>query len=1345
MNLFEDWDATEKRTQQQQLQQQQRSQPRFSAAGKQQQQQQQPTRTQQQQQQQRRGAQQQPKPQLSPPSRDGPDLAQKSRAQGGRGLLSSVWGQSPEPARPATAEPAGAAGARSSATAAGSGSSSTMNPFAGGSTSLNPFAPSPSSSSSNPFVGGGGGGTAGRGGSSNPFASADGTSNQLVPLEQRGDPPIFSLQRLDFRTASSSSSTASWSILAVAVGNGTLAMATSDCCVIRWNADRGGRPDEVEISKRQEDTIHKIFLDPTGNHLLVCLHGGETYYLHSGTTRPKRLLKWTGVVVEAVAFDAKRCTEGSTKGFVIGTRSGDLYESSLESNGKERPFSLVYSLSRRQPRAGDGGGGGGGGGRGGGGGGGGIGGLGGGASGGGGGGDGGVVAALYLESMSSAVHGETRVFVMAVTASPLRLYVFMGGPTLEVMFREHRESSSTSFRELPGSMLGTALHVYRRASAAPGAAGASPGRDGGGGVGGGFAGPRGRGGAALRGRGGGGVKGQKEAPPQSFALLTSMGIYHGSLALGGHATLDNVISEAQLVPFPEDAGGGGDGDGGLRGRVGMARSSPLSMAITEFHFLLLFTGRLQVVSRLNGAVVQEESLETNDPSMGHVLTLLTDPYTGGGAMQGAAPGIGVANRLWLFTDRLPFKVRVSHEERDVWMLFLEKAVAGEEGYFDSAAHHCKSAVERAQVHYVQAGWYFRRGQHTLAARYYAKTPCCFEEIALKLMECGGGWKAEALKTYLLERLRHLSAEQAAGEHKMQRTMLCTWLTELYLRGFTYLPLDPGTAREREQAEVSLAEELRAFLRGNVAALDPATTMALLSGHGRGEEALFYATLVEDYDRVLAHHASSHGTPDHKAALEVLRMAPFDKVEPLVYKYSASLMAADPAGTIQTWMSKPQLKPTKLIPALVRYSQRRKAAMMHHRAPRSSSAGEGEDLGIKYLEFCVNELKLKDAAIHNHLLALYAQEEEWRERNSTTTDDSTAVVPGGSELGFRAGSAVSPSPSSWLAESGSGGSGGAAAAASNSALLAFIARPAEERFFDPMYALRLCSQHGRSLACVHLYSAMGLWEEAVDLALTVDTDMAKANANKAPDPETRKLLWLKIARREVERCRSTDVEGTMRVLQECDLLKIEDILPFFPDFVVIDSFKREICVSLEEYNGKIEGLRKEMEDYTLSSEAVQAEIAELKQRSIYVSSNQTCELCGKNILSTQFYVFPCGHAFHSECLLDNIRPHLSAEQQSAVASLVAMIEEGGGGGEGGEAPAGAAAAAVAAGGKGPAAAAGGVVDGSKRAQHYLRSLQTELDGYIAAECVLCGDMMVQSVDKPLVTEEELAEQSHQWTL
>lgn len=40
----------------------------------------------------------------------------------------------------------------------------------------------------------------------------------------------------------------------------------------------------------------------------------------------------------------------------------------------------------------------------------------------------------------------------------------------------------------------------------------------------------------------------------------------------------------------------------------------------------------------------------------------------------------------------------------------------------------------------------------------------------------------------------------------------------------------------------------------------------------------------------------------------------------------------------------------------------------------------------------------------------------------------------------------------------------------------------------------------------------------------------------------------------------------------DLLKIEDILPFFPDFVLIDDFKEAICSSLEEYNDHIEQLK-----------------------------------------------------------------------------------------------------------------------------------------------------------------------------
>ena len=42
----------------------------------------------------------------------------------------------------------------------------------------------------------------------------------------------------------------------------------------------------------------------------------------------------------------------------------------------------------------------------------------------------------------------------------------------------------------------------------------------------------------------------------------------------------------------------------------------------------------------------------------------------------------------------------------------------------------------------------------------------------------------------------------------------------------------------------------------------------------------------------------------------------------------------------------------------------------------------------------------------------------------------------------------------------------------------------------------------------------------------------------------------------------NVQRTMQFLGECPLLRIEDVLPFFPDFVTIDDFKEAICDSLQ---------------------------------------------------------------------------------------------------------------------------------------------------------------------------------------
>lgn len=66
-----------------------------------------------------------------------------------------------------------------------------------------------------------------------------------------------------------------------------------------------------------------------------------------------------------------------------------------------------------------------------------------------------------------------------------------------------------------------------------------------------------------------------------------------------------------------------------------------------------------------------------------------------------------------------------------------------------------------------------------------------------------------------------------------------------------------------------------------------------------------------------------------------------------------------------------------------------------------------------------------------------------------------------------------------------------------------------------------------------------------------------------------------------------------------LVKIEDILPLFPDFAQVDSFKEAICKSLSEYNEQIENLKTEMADATQIADALRC--VRLKRPSLHSCS------------------------------------------------------------------------------------------------------------------------------------------------
>jgi uncharacterized protein YxjI len=107
---------------------------------------------------------------------------------------------------------------------------------------------------------------------------------------------------------------------------------------------------------------------------------------------------------------------------------------------------------------------------------------------------------------------------------------------------------------------------------------------------------------------------------------------------------------------------------------------------------------------------------------------------------------------------------------------------------------------------------------------------------------------------------------------------------------------------------------------------------------------------------------------------------------------------------------------------------------------------------------------------------------------------------------------------------------------------------------------------------------------------------------------------------------------MQFLENADLLKIEDILPFFPDFVVIDDFKEEIAYALEGYSAQIDSLKAEMDEATKTAESIKQDIASLKNRFITIDVNEQCSSCSNLLLTRQFFVFPCHHTFHADCLI-----------------------------------------------------------------------------------------------------------------
>ena len=550
--------------------------------------------------------------------------------------------------------------------------------------------------------------------------------------------------------------------------------------------------------------------------------------------------------------------------------------------------------------------------------------------------------------------------------------------------------------------------------------------------------------------------------------------------------------------------------------------------------------------------------------------------------------------------------------------------------FDLASQFAKTSAQKDAVAMASGDYLISKGRYIEAANVYGKSSRPFEQVALIFIDHG---EQDALRRYLTTKIATYKKTSV-----MQRTMISSWIVEIFMSKINSLD-DTITTRAQLVENTNTAET-----KDDLAAI-------------RKEFIGFVNKYKGDLDRQTTYEIiSSHGREQEllsyattindsnyvlsywiqrerwQESLDILKRQTDASI---FYRYSSVLMIHTPVEMVDILMRHPDLDPLKLIPAILNYDKSNPDTPLSH------------NQAVRYLLFCINALHTTVTAIHNTLISIYASH---------------------------------PSPS-------------------ENALLSYLSTHSLSNPppYDTDFAFRLCIQHSRVQSAVHIYTSMGSYASAVDLALKHDEiDLASRVADRpsAADFALRKRLWLAVAKKVILQQGTGTIKTAIDFLKRCDLLRIEDLIPFFPDFVVIDDFKDEICSALESYSHSIASLESEMDASAVTAKSIKSDIKQLDRRYAIVEPGERCRICELPLLSRQFFVFPsCQHGFHSDCLGKRVLEESGLSTRSRIRELQAHIGRG----------------------------------GKKEKEG------RELDALVAAQCVLCGDLAIKSIEEPFVTD------------
>ncbi|EAR98626.3 vacuolar sorting protein (macronuclear) [Tetrahymena thermophila SB210] len=358
------------------------------------------------------------------------------------------------------------------------------------------------------------------------------------------------------------------------------------------------------------------------------------------------------------------------------------------------------------------------------------------------------------------------------------------------------------------------------------------------------------------------------------------------------------------------------------------KDMPLGVGITLYHYIILHSDSVSVLSQITQQVVFHENLT----KLGKIYGMVND----------------MENKCyWIYGESKIVRLFIKNEFEQSWRIYLELK------NYEKAYQLCrKTESEFIPTISLQYGnQLFDQQKYKDAARIYLESSLGFEEVFVKFQGIDIRVQeglAEYIQLFLLKNERVLQ--------EFQIRVLTNWLADFYIHKVTILNQRVYGAKNKIPAPNEISKDslildmkesyevLKRFMDKYQKYLIEDLIYELMSSYGQLELCLNYALQKENYQMVIGNYIHSER---YSEAIQVMRNMP--NCTEFAYKYSDILMKKETKQFIDLLKNSIQkFEPSRIMRSLMEIEKE---------TPQFEE-------GFQFIKYCINERKLREQIVHN---------------------------------------------------------------------------------------------------------------------------------------------------------------------------------------------------------------------------------------------------------------------------------------------------------------------------------------------------------------------------------------------